>query len=785
MSRKISILALSVCLCASWASSVFAEDAVIRLVGKSPAQVHHDPLDSLYLSSGLSTIGLGQAIYIKSDLEGTYAWTIAGPTGSAAVLSGTTDREVSFKPDSAGAYVVTLDFTDADGTTSDSVTINGATYVGAESCNICHPTKHAKWLETDHVSLFSIELDNAAGHYGEGCIMCHTTGYDADSAAVNGGFDDVATAEGWTFPETLQEGNYADLVANYPNTAKLAGIQCENCHGPGSEHLASSMADKAATIATNLSNDACAICHDEPPRHDKGSEWRNSAHGHHGADPPADEHYNRSGTRCAGCHTAQGFFDVNLANVPPEDAYSYIDGITCMVCHDPHDATNEYQLRAVRDSSNTDSLGVPQAAYISDGTPGTTCNVCHHLRSGKEKPGEQAPHHSHQSEMLAGTVGYMNPDVTYPETNPHATLTESGCVSCHMVSPAYNAPKNGFVGSHTFNMKMLADPENEHAPAVDIYHTEVCAECHPGIGEDFDYNGFQSKVTLMLNELEPRFPLATVGRLAGSVPAHEQAEVDASVITVDQMNAVWNWFIVSYDNSKGIHNPAMTMALLEDALSLTTATAECLSCDINGDGKLGISDAISLILMGAEDNTQACIDRNGDFVYDISDVIKLVSDIWAGSCGGTMLAGAGVELIHTQIELTADQIQHVQSVIEQMELTSEQAAAFEVALFGDGSGKSSLPKAFSLGQNAPNPFNPSTTIKFAVPEGNAGVVTLKVYDVRGRLVRSLVDGAKESGNYTVFWDGTNQNGQQVSSGVYFYRMVTGEFTQTRKMVMLK
>ena len=96
-----------------------------------------------------------------------------------------------------------------------------------------------------------------------------------------------------------------------------------------------------------------------------------------------------------------------------------------------------------------------------------------------------------------------------------------------------------------------------------------------------------------------------------------------------------------------------------------------------------------------------------------------------------------------------------------------------------------LPKVFSLSQNYPNPFNPSTAISYSVPEGHTVFVTLKVYDLRGRLVQTLVNELREAGNYSVFWDGTDISGRKVASGVYFYRLQAGEFTRTRKMVLLK
>lgn len=97
-----------------------------------------------------------------------------------------------------------------------------------------------------------------------------------------------------------------------------------------------------------------------------------------------------------------------------------------------------------------------------------------------------------------------------------------------------------------------------------------------------------------------------------------------------------------------------------------------------------------------------------------------------------------------------------------------------------------LPKAFSLAQNYPNPFNPSTTISYAVPEGSQLVgVKLSVFNIRGQLVRTLVDQQQGPGAYNVNWDGTDDSGRRISSGVYFYRLVADDFISTRKMVVLK
>jgi len=96
-----------------------------------------------------------------------------------------------------------------------------------------------------------------------------------------------------------------------------------------------------------------------------------------------------------------------------------------------------------------------------------------------------------------------------------------------------------------------------------------------------------------------------------------------------------------------------------------------------------------------------------------------------------------------------------------------------------------LPKSFDLAQNSPNPFNPSTSIAYSVPEGHTSQVSLQVFDLRGRLVRSLVEARVEPGSYLVQWDGADRNGNAVGSGVYFYRLRTDGFVRTRKMVLLK
>ena len=134
----------------------------------------------------------------------------------------------------------------------------------------------------------------------------------------------------------------------------------------------------------------------------------------------------------------------------------------------------------------------------------------------------------------------------------------------------------------------------------------------------------------------------------------------------------------------------------------------------------------------------------------------LIRDDRAGANGGIM-----------------DRVHHLYDVITFLQNTVDEPT-----------GAPPVGRRTSLAQNYPNPFNPSTSIEFTVRDRTR--VTLKVYDVSGQLVRTLLEGDRDAGTvHRVTWDGRNDAGESVSSGVYFYRLVASDFTQTKKMVLLK
>ena len=94
-----------------------------------------------------------------------------------------------------------------------------------------------------------------------------------------------------------------------------------------------------------------------------------------------------------------------------------------------------------------------------------------------------------------------------------------------------------------------------------------------------------------------------------------------------------------------------------------------------------------------------------------------------------------------------------------------------------------VPEQFDLSQNYPNPFNPTTKIDYQLTKDIP--VTIKVYNILGQEVKTLVNQLQKAGYYTIEWNGTNNSGSTVSSGVYFLRLRTQGFVSTKKMMMLR
>ncbi|MCE5271487.1 T9SS type A sorting domain-containing protein, partial [bacterium] len=209
-----------------------------------------------------------------------------------------------------------------------------------------------------------------------------------------------------------------------------------------------------------------------------------------------------------------------------------------------------------------------------------------------------------------------------------------------------------------------------------------------------------------------------------------------------------------------------------------------LDCDWNGDGRSTLADVISFLLFRRDHPTDTAADYDGDGRLSVLDPYRMLKDILAGRCGLPVLAAASAGKDGGTALAPADR-EYVLQQMSSLPLKENERTALLAAL-DEASRRSILPAAFSLSQNYPNPFNPQTVIPFSLPESQAPVrVSLKVYDLRNQLVRTLVDGTREAGVYTVFWDGADEQGRTLPSGVYFYRLQAGAHSLTRKMVLLR
>ncbi|MCY3742747.1 MAG: dockerin type I domain-containing protein [Candidatus Poribacteria bacterium] len=199
--------------------------------------------------------------------------------------------------------------------------------------------------------------------------------------------------------------------------------------------------------------------------------------------------------------------------------------------------------------------------------------------------------------------------------------------------------------------------------------------------------------------------------------------------------------------------------------------------DVNGDGTVNIADLV-LVASNLGQTGQNAADVNSDGVVNIADLVLV-----AGALGTSASPS-----VHPQIleMLTATDVKQWLSAAQRLNLTdmhSQRGIRFLQQLL-----VALTPKETALLPNFPNPFNPETWIPYHLAQ--AANVTLTIYDVRGVLVRALTLGHQPAGVYqsrgrAAYWDGKNQLGEKVASGLYFYTLAAGDFTATRKMLIQK
>jgi hypothetical protein len=646
--KGVLLLALAASLAAQGAAVPLNARLIARPV--TPGDVTRAGLPaSTEYSGGINTVGVGTPVYLEVDVNVAFpVSTITNvsfaitqePIGSAAVITASplgtnlgiyepADRfnyqvagRAVVRPDKNTGnrpYIITATIgTLTNGTTNVSFTFNAGSYVGISACSYCHgpagqggsaPDKLQYWTNTLHSVIFTQGINVVNGSYSVSCLKCHTVGYDTNASTLpDGGFYSVSTSEGWTFPTVLTNSNWTNLQATFPDVANLANIQCENCHGPGSEH-ANAFGNTNVSgwprlaVTTNNSGD-CNQCHDAPTHHIKGTEWYVSAHS--GAQSTAPTIPSGAGRdQCVMCHTAIGFItrinndisnsvaSVPITNFAPTNT-TYAP-LNCMSCHEPHGqelpANNPHQLRKMGAVTFGDGTVVTNAGESQ------LCLQCHHSRNGgatnnvtQFKLGRPTwaggstfgPHDGPQGEIIEG-VNAITYGKTFPNSAHRETVTNV-CVGCHMQTVASGDPAFLQAGGHTWEMSynVTNAPVGTNAPVVTkVDKTDVCVQCHgPMTTFNFpveDYNGdgviegVQTETQHLLDQLSTLLP-NTNGVVDGTVKSSLSTKTNW---TTAQLNAAWNWSLVSSDGSLGVHNAPFVTGILKASIAdLTGVSAQ-------------------------------------------------------------------------------------------------------------------------------------------------------------------------------------------------------------------
>ena len=668
----------------------------------TPQDIKDYTLTGVQGASGLATIGLGQPAYLdvlvnnavtNSDITNV-TWTLttkpvastvdlqASPLGANVPPFKMADRfnnsgaavykvasRMLLRPDAVGQYTVTVSVkTASSGSTNLTQKITAATYLGIAVCSECHDGGTASdmmtpWSQSPHATFFARAVDGVASdHYSKNCISCHLVGYDTNALAVNGGFDDIAKALGWTFPAVLTNGNWAAMPAELKN---VANIQCENCHGPGSQHAAFN--GDISRISVSYGAGDCGQCHDSKNTHYRNAEWNNSTHARVTRTPSG-----ASRIACIRCHTAPGLADYieHKGSSATYTTNTVYEAITCSACHDPHNDANPHQLR----TSDTITL---DCGFTAKAGSGAVCMNCHQSRTGSYTnslerypkgqftyPGSSSfgPHDNPAADILMGVNGY-----TYGKEIPssaHRFAVTNTCSGCHMQTIAAGTPAFTKAGGHTFNLTYQA-VTNGLTNTVEL--VEVCVKCH-GPMESFDlvkvdYNsdgiieGVQTEMQKLLDKLSTYMPNANYVA-DGNYVGDGLVKTSLSVKTNWQakyLQAAWNWQLVTYDASKGIHNAAYSVGLIKASIG-----------NLNGDGNSDtLPDAWQTQYFGSPNDPKAAPNATpaGDGIPNwlkyslglnptVPGIVMPDGVVWAN--GNSLGGGTNTIRIYTAAEIVFD-----------------------------------------------------------------------------------------------------------------------------------
>jgi hypothetical protein len=410
-------------------------------------------------------------------------------------------------------------------------------YAGWTTCSECHENIYATVTNTPHAGAF--ETLTPQQQTNSALLADYTVGYGLPTGFTN-------------------------LTA----TPQLAGVQCENCHGPAANHAASEM-DPTVRPRVELAATVCGGCH-TGPEHPTFEEWNTSAH----ATVVAGVDLNNSTNidSCGRCHSGSVRYCL-LGGLPLP--YGDADvGIVCATCHDPHQTTtNLAQLRYPLASTN-DYYIMPTGGFTNQINAAINlCAQCHNHRGASWTNSAAPPHQSPQYNILLGTVGEVASGLPPYQPAAHALLITNQCVGCHMQSTNYPGTAQPAVTGHTFTVDSYnlcqACHTNEAGPLVQFVQGAVTNQISELVQDLNLWASTKAPPSLWSKYGNLAWEYTTPGQLSatpGQLPPPVGPDAsDQLLIPINIQKARFNLYLILNDGSLGVHNGPYSVSLLDQA----------------------------------------------------------------------------------------------------------------------------------------------------------------------------------------------------------------------------
>lgn len=568
-------------------------------------------------STGLQNVPVNAPVVLQGqfpfkDANGAYVfpqkaswnWSVTGP--SAVTLNDATTAYPDFTPTAPGTYVVNESGTKV-------LEVYAGTYQGAmtgpgtadPSCMGCHngttaPDNFTSWLTTGHKEVMYAGIMEAlpGGHYTASCTPCHTAG---NGRTGSGGFADKLVSDQVNFSPLQGDLNAeADFWALYPASAKLAGVQCENCHGPqagSGQHVVGMASAGVLGPRVSYSASVCATCHARAPKHGRYPQWLKSGHASFATFTFNSNPDGTLSNTCACCHNAQGFKayrailptangDRSKTVLPAGLTITNAQPITCQACHDAHDEGDlskaEWTNLAKVGPSEGTTYMLPSGFAATGVGKGALCIACHNSRQGFSSGlprlhedgdakfgttlGTQygAPHEAAQGDVLLGRNAYWFGTALYnsPQTrSKHSYITDT-CVTCHMELTTLD-PTLSEAGQTRHDFKAT---------------TDVCNKCHTAYSTDSVQAVFDGELASLKAAVGTAILQLKTGSLtlpAGTTAvlvANRSGQVDVTTAGVTQ-----RWFISTRTGQDAfLADPNNGGALVQGCVATATpGVADC------------------------------------------------------------------------------------------------------------------------------------------------------------------------------------------------------------------